>query len=201
MQESLQHDVGRSLRMRRARLGCCVLLLACLFRIAAAQPKPALTPDDVEAAYLYNFGKFVAWPPEAGAGSRPFSICILGRDDFGGKLDGLIAGETIQGRRIVARRLPSVATADSCQIVFIGESEEAHLVKDLDALARKPVLTVSSLPVFLNRGGMIQFVLENNRVRFAVNLPAAQETGLSLSSELLKVAVYVRTGPKQEGKP
>ncbi|MFZ0746253.1 MAG: YfiR family protein [Terracidiphilus sp.] len=163
-----------------------------------AQSDPELTPYDVEAAYLYNFGKFVQWPVDSASSSQPFSICILGEDNFGRKLDDLIADDTIQGRKIVARRLSSPDSADNCQIVFIGLSEDAHLKKDIDALEKRPILTVSNLPHFLERGGMIQFLQQNRRVRFAVNLSAAEQTHLSMSSELLKVAIYVNRPATQE---
>ena len=181
--------------MRLARYFCSFLLLPFLSHPCPAQSQASFTPYDVEAAYLYNFGKFVEWPAAAGASSQPFSICILGQDNFGEKLNNLIAGETMQGREVAARRLASIADADNCQILFIGASETARLEKDLAVLETRPILTVSSLPSFLEHGGMIQFLLEDNRVRFAVNLPAARRTGLALSSELLKVAVYVTTKP------
>jgi hypothetical protein len=157
-----------------------------------------LTASDVEAAYLYNFGKFVNWPAEPPA--APFSICVLG-DDFAKTLDSLIANESIQGRKIAARRLSSVADADRCQILFLGVSEESRLTKDMAALKGKPILTVSSLPRFLDEGGNIQFLMQNNRVRFAINLAAAEKSGLTLSSELLKVAVSVSPMPPVEGRP
>ncbi|MGD0346683.1 MAG: YfiR family protein [Terracidiphilus sp.] len=163
-----------------------------------AQSKAEFTPYDVEAAYLYNFGKFIQWPSAPGASFQPFSICILGQDNFGKQLDDIVAGESIQGRKIVAIRLPSAEAADQCQIVFLGSSEDTRLARDLDVLGKKPVLTVSSIPMFLERGGMIQFLIQNNRVRFAVNLPAARQAGLELSSQLLKVAEHVTTNPPQE---
>jgi len=172
---------------------CCVLILMCLPRCCVPQSRAAFTPNDLEAAYLFKFGQFVQWPADAALGSQSFSICTLGEDPFGKKLDDLVANETLQGRKIVPKRLSAATAADSCQILFIGESEEPRLAKDLAAVQGKPVLTVSSLPGFLDRGGMILFLVQNNRVRFAVNLPAAQQAGLQLSSEFLKVAVYVNT--------
>jgi len=166
------------------------LAMVCVCLCCSAQTTVSVTRSDVEAAYLYNFAKFVQWP---------FSICLLGEDEFGRRLDDLIANETFQGRRIVAKRFSSVAAAESCQIVFIGQSEEARLSKDLAALNTKHVLTVSDLPQFLERGGAIQFLFQNNRVRFAVNLAAAQQAGLTLSSELLKVAVFVEGTSAKEG--
>ena len=185
---------------RYARICCGLLLISCLSSPCQTQDKAPFTPYDVEAAYLYNFGKFVQWQSIPDSSSQPFSICILGQDNFGKKLDDTIAGETIQGRKIVARRLSSVEDADQCQIVFIGLSEETRLTRDLEALQEKPVLTVSSIPDFLERGGAIQFLIQNNRVRFAVNLRAAKRTGLELSSELLKVAAYVKTDASKEAR-
>ena len=184
--------------MRCVRSGCALLILLVAGNLGAANPS-TFTPDEVEAAYLFNFGKFVEWPADRGAQTQTFSICIVGQDNFGKKLDELITGETIQQRKIVARRLSSVANADECQIVYFGNSEENRIVDELRALDKKPIVTVSSLPLFLARGGMIQFLLENSRVRFAVNLPAARQAGLAMSSELLKVAVYVNTKSSAEG--
>ena len=109
------------------------------------------------------------------------------------KLDELVANETLDGHKIIPKRLSAVTAADACQILFVGQSEEPRLAKDLAAVQGKPILTVSNMPGFLDRGGMILFLVQNNRVRFAVNLPPAQQAGLQLSSEFLKVAVYVNT--------
>jgi hypothetical protein len=200
MQELPQPGKPSSLRIRRRRCwtACALLLASWIPAACLAQATAGLAPADIEAAYLYNFGKFVRWPADPAPPSAPFSICILGDDGFGETLDSLIANETVSGRKIAARRLSSPAAAGDCQIVFLGQSEEPRLAKDLGALRKKPVLTVSAIPAFLDRGGMIQFLLQNKRVRFAVNLPAAGDSGLSLSSELLKVAVSVKTGTPQE---
>jgi hypothetical protein len=200
VQASLRNPPLRVAWTRHAWLGCRIAIL-CLFPIfCRAQSSAGFTTHDVQAAYLYNFAKFVQWPENRETSSQPFSICLLGEDEFGRKLDDLIADETLQGRKIVARRLSSVSAAESCQIVFIGQSEEARLSKELAALNMKPVLTVSALPQFLERGGAVQFLLQNNRVRFAVNLASAQQAGLTLSSELLKVAVFVEGTAGKESK-
>jgi hypothetical protein len=200
MQPFIQPGKGPSVRTSRRRAVCALLLASSFPMLLFAQATAGLAPADVEAAYLYNFGKFVRWPADPAAQSAPFSICTLGDDSFGETLESLIANETVSGRKIVARRLSSPAAAGDCQIVFLGQSEEPRLAKDMGVLKKKPVLTVSALPGFLDRGGMIQFLLQNKRVRFSVNLPAAEDSGLSPSSELLKVAVSVKTGPPQEDK-
>ena len=144
----------------------------------------------VEAAYLYNFGKFVVWPsPDRSSGD--FDVCILGSDPFGSTLDQTISNATINGKKVAARRIGKAQDATGCRIVFLAASEAGRLSSDLGVLNKMGALTVSDLPRFLDRGGMIQFVIEGDKVRFAVNLSATQQAGLTLSSELLKVAIRV----------
>jgi hypothetical protein len=158
---------------------------------ALGQQKPS--EYQVEAAYLYNFGRFVEWPANAAAteGSS-FTICVLGDDPFGQALDATLVGETIGNQKVTARRISSLQTGADCRILFISSSEANRLNKIIEALDKNAVLTVSDIPQFSQRQGMIQFVLEENRIRFEVNLTATQRAGLALSSELLKVATAVR---------
>jgi len=197
---SMQTHASSEARRRRKRTRA-VLLLACLLLALPARSQTAYAPSDVEAAYLYNFGKFIHWPPDTSTGSASFSICILGDDPFGGKLDTLIANESIQGRPIQLRRLATTTVAAGCQIVYLGNSEQARLSKDIADLQKTQTLTVSSLPHFLEHGGMIQFLLQGKNVRFSVNMSSAELAGLELSSELLKVAVQVYSKQPQEERP
>ena len=168
------------------------VVLAVVAAAASAQPSRPLTQADLEAVYLYNFGKFVSWPADPNSAAAPFSICTLGNQDFQAPLDAVTSNATLQGRKIVVRHLASIATSDGCQILFLGESEAAHLARDLAVVRQKPILTVSDLPAFLTHGGMIQFVIQDKRVRFAVNLQPALQARLTVSSELLKVALSVQ---------
>ena len=154
----------------------------------------AHTEYQVKAAYLYNFAKFVEWPPEVMSSDSSFNICVLGRDPFDSTFQTTIAGESIKGKNVLVKRIPRAQDASGCQILFISSSEEARLKDILDVLDKMSVLTVSDMPQFTRRGGMIQFVTEANRVRFEVNLTSAERTGLTLSSQLLKVAIGVRRG-------
>lgn len=149
------------------------------------------TQYQVEAVYLYQFGNFVSWPSQANPPDS-FSICILGRDPFGQILDSTITGETVGQTPLKAERLASAEEARHCRIVYISESESQQLTRILDALRDSHVLTVSEMPDFASRGGMIQFILEDNKVRFEINLAAAQKAGLAMSSQLLKVAASIR---------
>jgi hypothetical protein len=162
------------------------------------QPKP--TESQVQAAYLYNFGKFVQWPAStAGAQSESFNICIYGQDPFGGILNATVSNQMINGKGVVAKRIGDAREVASCQILFISSSEDARLKQILEALNGAAVLTVSDMPQFSQRGGMIQFILERNRVRFEIDLTATQNAGLSLSSELLRVAAAVKRNPSPGG--
>lgn len=177
--------------LHRSALRAVLLLLALLtcVRIPSFAQQIQATDTQIEAAFLLNFGRYATWPqpPEAN-----FSICVLGRDPFGSTLDGIVAGEKIASRPAEVRRVQTPQEASSCNVLYISESEEPRLQAILVNLAKAPVLTVSDVPRFAERGGMIQFVLEGNRVRFVVNLGAAQRAGLALSSELLKVAKAVQ---------
>jgi len=156
-----------------------------------AQQKP--NEYQVKAVYLYNFGRFVAWPSHGPAATNDnFTICVLGQDPFGSALDATLAGEMIDGKSVVAKRISSPQESSSCRILFLSSAEDGRMNKVIEALDKEAILTVSDLPEFSQRGGMIQFVREGNKVRFEVNLNAVQHAGLVLSSELLKVATTVR---------
>jgi hypothetical protein len=187
----------RARRTHGPRLWLTVLALAWALVAApglwAQGPKP--TDYDVKAVYLYNFGRFVEWPASVTAKRASFTVCVLGRDPFGPALDATLQGETIGGKSVAAERISNPQEAVRCQIVFVSSAEDSRLNKIIDALDKEAALTVSDMPQFSQRGGMIQFVLEGNKVRFEVNLTAVQRAGLTLSSELLKVATTVRRNP------
>lgn len=155
--------------------------------IFADQPKPS--EYQVKATYLYNFGRFIQWPATSG---NSFAICVLGQDPFGPVLDSTLAGESLAGKPVVVRRVAKAQDATNCQILFINAGEEGHLREIFMVLDRDSILTVSDMPNFSRRGGMIQFVLDGERIRFEVNLASAENAKLMLSSELLKVATTVR---------
>jgi hypothetical protein len=160
---------------------------------AAAQSTPR-SEYEIKAAYLFTFGRFVDWPPRPARDESSFTICILGTDPFGPTLDSTLAGVTIHGQKVVARRLAAPEAAAGCHIVFVSASEERRAVSIVPLLKETGALTVSDMPQFVARGGMIQFVTLTNRVRFEINLQSAREAGLTMSSELLRVASAVRNG-------
>lgn len=162
-----------------------------------AQPKA--TEYQVKAAYLFNFAKFVKWPPDPAARSSSFDICILGQDPFGATLDATVGGEKIDGLPVSIRRIDAVSESKSCRILFISKSEEPRLNNLLSEIDRSDTLTVSDIPRFSKRGGMIEFMPEGNRVRFGINLDSAERSRLTVSSELLKVATTVISSTRAGG--
>jgi hypothetical protein len=171
------------------------LIVAVLFILgndsAAQQSKP--NEYQVKAAYLYNFGRFVKWPAAPSTGKNDsFDVCVLGQDPFGQTLDATLAGEALDGKPVKVRRLAKPQDAADCRILFVSLTEDRHLKEILAAIDQAGVLTVSEIPGFSQRGGIIQFVAEGDRVRFEINLANAESSRLVLSSELLKVAATVR---------
>jgi hypothetical protein len=193
--------VGFRIARRNRALRRRLALLAAIFLVSiglcpsgiAQQPKPE--EYQVKAVYLYNFGRFVVWPGTAAATQGTFDVCVLGRDPFGSALDATLAGEAIDNRKLAARRIAIPREATNCQILFISSSETTRIKEILAAVHSSAVLTVSDMPGFTSNGGMIQFVLKENKVRFEVNLTAAEKAGLTLSSQLLKVATDIRKEP------
>lgn len=168
----------------------CTVSLFFPTRLAGQQAKAS--EYEIKAAYLFDFAKFVAWPADISKSkATPFTICVLGKNPFGGVLNATIAGETIGGQSVAAREIASLQEAAGCRIVYIGSSEERRLSALVSELGNLPILTVSEIPQFTEHGGMIQFVMEGNRVRFEANPAAAQAVGLNMSSALLRVATKV----------
>jgi hypothetical protein len=179
---------------RRFASSCLVFLVASCFFFGARsseaqQSRP--TESQVKAAYLFNFGKFVRWPDAQSGGDDTLEICVVGRNPFGRVLDDTVKGETIGSRKVVSKILPDIQDAAGCRILFVSPSEEGHLAGILAAAKQMGALTVSDIPHFVERGGMIEFVVQDERIRFAVNAVPVEEAGLTVSSELLKVATRV----------
>ena len=157
-------------------------------RTEAQQARP--TESQVKAAYLFNFGKFVRWPVLANSVDS-LQICVLGKNSFGTVLEATVKGEAISGKPVTTRNIPSMHDADGCHILFVSMSEETRLNAVLASAKRLPVLTVSDIPHFAERGGMIGLVNQEDRIRFEVNVAPIEDSGLTVSSELLKVALRV----------
>lgn len=146
----------------------------------------------IKAAFLHKFANFVDWPDEAFANDKSsFTICILGTDPFGAALDS-ISGKTVKEKKVVIKRLRTVQELEPCAILFVSSSERSRLSEVLQAVQGQHVLTVGEMDRFAQSGGAIRFKLVNNKVRFDINVDAAQRAGLKISSKLLSVSDVVR---------
>lgn len=152
---------------------------------ASAQPSDLA----VKAAFLTKFGAYVGWPH---APSGPITLCVVGSDPFGGLLDSAARGQQVDGHPLTVRRLAGAAGSDGCEIAFVEGASAARTAELLHALKGRPVLTVTDSRAGPQRG-MIFFVVDGGRVRFHIDQAAAQQSGLTLSSRLLALALSVRS--------
>ena len=176
----------------RLRLAVAAFLVACLLIAGAARPARALTAVgeyEVKAAFLVNFAGFVRWPDAAFANAAsPFVVCVAGEDPFGAAFEPF-KKNSVAGRSLVVQTIDSTATLPgSCHILFVAGSETPRLTGILGALGKAPVLTVSDLEDFAVAGGMIQFYLREEKVRFDINQQAAVAAGLKIDARLLKLS-------------
>jgi hypothetical protein len=172
------------------RLAIAFLLALALLPARAAEP-PANLEYRVKAAFLLNFTRFVEWPANALAGSGTLTICVLGSDPFGSILDETVRGKSVNSRALAVRRIDQLAGNADCRVLFVSSMEPERLRQAIVAAREQAVLTVSDAPEFADAGGMIQFLIVNDRVRFIVNRRSTDQAHLTLSSKLLSVAQTV----------
>lgn len=174
----------------RRLVGIIVVFVLCRSHPLFAQ---STLEDDVKAAFLYNFTKFVEWPPPSQA-DEPFRLCAIADPAFLAAVDRTIADETVGGRRLVRVEPQSVDEARGCAILYVGKSAGERGVHLAAGVRDLPVLTVGEGTRFLEQGGAIGFLLDNNRVRFDISARSLQRSGLKASSKLLRVARTVEGG-------
>jgi hypothetical protein len=171
----------------RPRRGLAALVLA----LGAGAALAAAPEYQVKAAFLYNFAKFVEWPPGVLARHASMNVCVLGEDPFGPLLNRTVEGKQVHDRPIRVARVADLADLSRCHVLFISTSERRELSRLLPAIAGLSILTVGETESFVQEGGMIGFTAGENRVRFEINNEAAERAGLHISSQLLKLATRV----------
>ena len=145
----------------------------------------------IKAAYLYNFAKYVEWPPEIFVGDdASLLICIAGKNPFGGALE-MLAGKMVGSHPVEIRYALATANLSQCHVVFIAHTERSRLNTILSNIDSKSVLTVSDIANFTEAGGMIGLIEIEQRIRFDINMVATDRARLKLSSQLLKLARIV----------
>ena len=179
-----------------ARITCVVILMTLLMSgVTGGTSKSfadSLQEYQIKAAFLYNFAKFVEWPAAAFKDAQStVTLCILGNDPFGDALDSL-REKTIEGRRLVIRRVSKIEEADRCHILFVSASEKESLSHILKVIRSWNVLTVGDTKGFAESGVMINLISIENKVGFEINLAAAEHASLKISSKLLKLGKIIK---------
>jgi hypothetical protein len=150
--------------------------------------------NSVKAAYLSKIGNYVSWPASAfQTATSTVNLCVAGDDPFGAILDKLAESQRVGDRQITVRRLTTVTRNPGCQILYIQGSDTQSVNQALDAVRGDGVLTVTDAARDDNATGIVRFVVKDNRVRFEIDDQAAALNGLTISSELLKLALVVKT--------
>jgi hypothetical protein len=183
------------------KVGSLIAVTCLLFAMALRSRAEGVDSSDsseylIKAGFIYNFAKLVEWPTSSFAQpDSPIVIGILGEDPFGATLDRIVADKKINGRGFAVKRLKwskDFKDLKDCNILFVSASEKEHIDSVVDAMKWLPILTIGDAPGFARRGGIMNFTLEDNKVRFEVNVEAAKHADLTISSRLLTLARIVQ---------
>jgi|GEM_PF-96210 len=181
-------------------LSLCLMLACSVLTHAAPAAEPIVDEYQVKAAFLFNFAKFVEWPNETFSDpNAPLVITVFGEDPFNGSLEA-VKGKLVNNRRLTIRRVKDIQEIGKSNVLFVSPSARKELARILEALQGQNVLTVGEDGAFTQCGGIINFVKEDNRVRFEVNVTAAERAGLKISSRLLALARIVKGSAQGGGK-
>jgi hypothetical protein len=165
----------------------CVLVGATTLDLrAAAAEGDRLDEHHVKAAFLFNFAKFIQWPTSDR--SETLVVGVLGQNPFNEVLEAVVTGKSVNGREVVVRQLRNEDDVRAFHIIFIAASEARRGARILERVGGASVLTVGETPQFLREGGIVQFYVRENRVRFDINSAGANQAGLRISSQLLSLA-------------
>lgn len=153
----------------------------------------------VKAAFLVKFASFIEWPAKRSGTNGSFTIGILGEDPFGKDFDDAVQQERVNYQPVVVRRAGNVSELKDCKIIFVSRSESHRLAELFQTLDGKPILVVGEENNFAQQGGMIGFIKEGGKVRFEINLAAAERADLRLSAKLLQVGKIIVPGRSRAG--
>jgi hypothetical protein len=174
---------------RTAALGLVIVLGNCLAATPAEEP---IDEYQVKAAFIYNFAKFVQWPAGTFQGpNEPIAICLLGEDPFGRSLENTVAGRVIEGRSLTVRHLSNVKQVEGCRVLFLSSKQDKHPSATLADIKLDGILTIGESEVSGADGVVINFKLDGGKVRFDINVAAAEREKLRISSRLLSLAHIV----------
>lgn len=165
-------------------------LAALVLASGAASAQGALIPA-TKAAFLYNFAKFAEWPAGALAPGQTLTLCVIGDTDVADALRQIIGQQVLDGHEL-AVRTESAAGPGACHVLYLGGLDPRRSAQAIDALKGASVLSVSDGARFAELGGVAQLIVENDRMRFAINPASARRARITLSSKLLSLATIVK---------
>ena len=166
------------------------LLFLALLSSVSATASGAETPSagQVKAAMVYSIAKFVDWPADTFADANaPFTICVMGKGLLVTGIESL-KGQNVKNRKVLIRQVTKTEEAEGCQILLIGDSARRQAPEMLNRLGKQSTMTISDLPNFAENGGVVGFVEDEGKVRFEINLGAAQHSRIHISAQLLRLA-------------
>lgn len=181
---------------RVASLAACLLAFAVVTAWPTSAAAQIASGADVKAAFLLNFAKFVEWP-SAGANTEPLVIGVLGNDDLADSLRDIAQSRKGAGRPTSVKRVTQRDDLTRLHILFVAAADSGQIARVIKDIGSASVLTVSDADRFCLLGGIIQFLTEDDRVRFDINLDAAEAGGLVINSKLLALARAVRSTKTQ----
>jgi hypothetical protein len=157
--------------------------------VLPVKAEPVLPEYKVKALFLAKFAKYVEWPAQAfPTTNAPITIGVIGSDRLGADLEHVVQNKVVNGRGFIIKHIAADGDCSGCRIVFVGHSEAARAGTILDRTGTLPILTVGEDAAFKRQGGIITFVIKDEKVRLEINLARANKRGLKLSSKLLAVA-------------
>jgi hypothetical protein len=160
-----------------------------------AWPEAAPTEQQLKAVFVFNFSHFVAWAPESfSTPTEPFVIGVLGGDAIAAQLEEAVRNERVDTHPLVVQRLSGTAEIPDCHILYVDRSQAAQLGRILAQLRKRDTLTVSDLEGAAQRGVIIELANEKNRIKLVINTDSAHDAGLTISSNLLRLARITRSG-------
>jgi uncharacterized protein DUF4154 len=181
----------RQARTRWPPLFCAAVATMALSMFTRSYAQSA-TAAALTSAFLYNFAKFTEWPADSLAPGQRLALCVLGDNAVATALDQTIKGHAIESHELTVELLKPDASARSCHLLYVSGLDEKRSAQLIESLKSVPVLTASDANRFAELGGVAQLTLENGRMRFAINVSAAQRARLQLSSKLLSLARIVK---------
>ena len=178
--------------MRRYRLLLALLLLQLALGAHAQTPRE----DQIKAAFVYNFTKFIEWPSTSFADANAaIVIGVLGDSPMAAVLDNVVRDRKVNGRPIIVRTIQGAADAASIHLLFVSAAESSRWAQLQAAIETRPVVTVGESPWFAQSGGTIDFIEQGDKLQFVINMVAAERSGVKISAQIQKLAAAVQRVP------